>query len=125
SLIAAEVSAVYRQNVLRAVRKVAADCGFATPADFDREAVEHWLAARLEGGMSARSRNYYRESLVAFANWCVQSGRLAGHDLDRVPKADQKADPRRQRRALTEGELTRLLAVAVVRPLTDARTIRR
>src|SRR5207248_10109553 len=87
--------------------------------------VEHWLAGRVEDGMSARSRNYYRESLVAFANWCEQTGRLAGHDLDRVPKADQRADPRRQRRALTEGELTRLLAVAVVRPLTDTRTIRR
>ena len=75
--------------------------------------------------MSARSRNYYRESLVAFANWCVQTGRLLGHDLNRIPKADQKADPRRQRRALTEDELKRLLVVAVTRPLTDARTVRR
>lgn len=37
SLIAAEVSDVYRANVLRAVRRVAKDCGFGTPADFDRE----------------------------------------------------------------------------------------
>src|SRR5262249_22886400 len=125
SLVAAEVSKVYRANVLRAVRRVAADCGFATPADFDREAVENWLAAPIGEDMSARSRNYYRESLVAFANWCVENGRLKEHDLDRVPKADQKADPRRQRRALTEDELTRLLAVAVLRPLTDARTVRR
>ncbi|MDB5310437.1 MAG: hypothetical protein JWO38_4639, partial [Gemmataceae bacterium] len=125
SLVAAEVSDVYRANVLRAGRKVSADCGFLTPADFNREAVENWLAARIGDGMSARSRNYYRESLVAFANWCVQTGRLTGHDLDRVPKADQKSDPRRQRRALTEDELTRVLAVAVVRPLTDARMVRR
>jgi integrase len=125
SLVAAEVCDVYRANALRAVRRVAADCKFLTPADLDREAVGNWLAARIGEGMSARSRNYYRESLIAFANWCVQSGRLAGHDLGRVPKADQKADPRRQRRALTEDELTRLLAVAVVRPLTDARTVRR
>ncbi|HJZ57475.1 MAG TPA: site-specific integrase [Gemmataceae bacterium] len=125
SLVAAEVSRVYRANVLRAVRRVAADCGFASPADFDREAVENWLAARIGEDMSARSRNYYRESLVAFANWCVENGRLKEHDLDRVPKADQKADPRRQRRSLTEDELTRLLAVAVIRPLIDARTVRR
>jgi integrase len=127
SLIAAEVSGSYRANVLRAVRRVAKDCGFKTPADFNREAVEKWLAARITGKekMSARSRNYYRESLVAFANWCVQTGRLLGHELNRIPKADQKADPKRQRRALTEDELRRLLAVASTRPLTDTGTVRR
>jgi integrase len=127
SLIAAEVSEMYRANVLRAVLRVAKDCAFKTPADLNREAVERWLAARITGEekMSARSRNYYRESLVAFANWCIQTGRLLGHDLDRIPKADQKADPRRQRRALTEDELKRLLVVAVTRPLLEHRTIRR
>jgi hypothetical protein len=75
--------------------------------------------------LSARSRNYYRQSLITFANWCVQTSRLGGHKLDRVPKAHERTDPRRQRRALTEEELRRLLAVAVVRPLTDARTVRR
>ncbi|VTR92837.1 integrase-recombinase protein : Uncultured bacterium genome assembly Metasoil_fosmids_resub OS=uncultured bacterium PE=4 SV=1: Phage_integrase [Gemmata massiliana] len=125
SPIAAEVSDTYRANVLRAVRCVSKDCGFATPTDFDREAVENWMAARIEDGMSARSRNYYRESLVAFANWCVGTERLVGHDLNRVPKADQKSDPRRQRRSLTEDELKRLLAVATVCPLTDTQTIRR
>ncbi len=125
SLVAAEVSDVYRANVLRAVRKVSAESGITTAGDLSRELVENWLAARIGEGMSARSRNYYRESLVAFANWCVQTSRLKGHDLDRVPKADQKSDPRRQRRSLVEDELTRLLAIAVIRPLTDARTIRR
>src|SRR5262249_31116584 len=66
----------------------------------------------LQHVLGARTRNYYRESLVAFANWCVESGRLVGHDLARIPKADAKADPRRQRRALTEDELKRLVAVA-------------
>ena len=44
SLIAAGVSEVYRGNVLRAVRRQAKDCGFFTPADLDREAIEKWLA---------------------------------------------------------------------------------
>jgi len=34
-----------------------------------------------------------------------------------VPTADEKADSRRQRRALTEDELRRLLTVAQWRPL--------
>ena len=125
SLVAAEVSETYRENVLRAVRRIAADCGFVALADIDRESVERWLAERIRDDMSARTRNYYRESLVAFANWCRDSGRIADHDLDRLPKADQKADPRRRRRALTEDELKRILAVAALRPLTEARTVRR
>ena len=127
SMVASEVSEVYRENVLRAVRRVANDCEFATPAHFNREAIENWLAARMSGqeDMSARSRNYYRQSVVTFANWCVETGRLMGHDLIRLPKADEKSDPRRQRRALTEDELKRLLGMAAIRPLTDARTVRR
>ncbi len=125
SLIAADTSPVYRANLRSAVVRVAADCGFVTLADVSRETVERWLAARVGEKMSARSRNHYRESLVSFANWCQQVGRLREHDLHRIPKADQKADPRRKRRALTEDELTRLLSVARTRPLTDARLVRR
>jgi hypothetical protein len=125
SLIAADTSPVYRANLRRAVLRVAAECGFATLADLSREAMERWLAARVAEKMSARTRNYYRESLVAFANWCREMGRLRDHDLHRLPKADEKADPRRPRRALTEGELTRLLAVAQARPLAEARTVLR
>ena len=125
SLVAAGVSDVYRANVLRAVRRVARECEFSTLASVSREAVEQWLADRIADGMGARSRNYYRESLIAFANWCVDNGRLREHDFDRLPKADAKADPKRQRRALTEDELTRVLVVASARPVIDARTVRR
>jgi hypothetical protein len=116
---------VERANLRRAVLRVAAECGFATLADLSREGVERWLSAQVVEKMSARTRNYYRESLVAFANWCQEMGRLREHDLHRIPKADEKADPRRPLRALTEDELTRLLAVAQVRPLAEARTVRR
>jgi integrase len=127
SLIASEVSESYRANVLRAVRRVAGECGFATLTDFERESVEGWLAARLgdQPPLSARSRNYYRESVIAFLNWAVAGKRLMSHDLDRLPKADVKSDPRRKRRSLTQAELVRLLAVASERPLNDARTVRR
>jgi integrase len=42
-----------------------------------------------------------------------------------VPKANEAADPRRRRRAMTEDELSRLLEVARRRPLLDALTVRR
>ena len=123
--IAAGTTPGYRANLRQAVERVAEDCEFVSLADIARGPVERWLAARVGDGMSARTRNYYRESLVAFANWCVEGGRLRTHDLNRLPKADKKADPRRQRRALTEDELARLLVVVAARPLAEARTIRR
>jgi len=71
-------------------------------------------------GRKGRTRNYYRESVVLFANWWRENGQLREHDLARLPKAD----PVRPRRALTEDEFLRLLAVARTRPLDDARTVR-
>ena len=74
--------------------------------------------------MSARSRNAYRNAMVTFGNWCIANQRLAVNPFAAVPKANEKADPRRQRRAMTEAELEKLLAVARARPLLDALTVR-
>ena len=58
-------------------------------------------------------------------NWCVETKRLSKHDLARIAKADERSDPRRKRRSLTEQELVQLLEVARKRPLIEARTVRR
>ena len=81
--------------------------------------------ARTPEGMSARTRNAYRNALASFCNWCVETNRLAVNPFDAVPKANEKADPRRQRRAMTEPELVKLLAVARERPLLEALTVRK
>ena len=125
ALTAAEVGDTYHANALRAVRRLTKELGFQTLRDIRREKVENWLAAAIVEEMGARTRNYYRDAIVRFANWLRESGRIAAHDLNRLPKADERSDPRRQRRALTEEEIARLLAVALTRPLDDARTVRR
>jgi integrase len=99
--------------------RLSEECGFSTLSELSREAFERWLAQRGPEGMSARTRNAYRENLVAFCNWCVDSGRLVGNPFAAVAKANVKADPRRQRRAMTEEELRRLLDAARRRPLRD------
>jgi integrase len=126
-LLGAGVSCVYRKNALAAVRRVTNDCQFVRVADVQRGPLEDWLAARLADRMSARSRNAYRAAIVAFCNWCVGADppRMTANPLTGLPKANEKADPRRRRRAMTEEELTRLLAVARARPLRDVRTVRR
>jgi integrase len=115
----------HRSERGRQLRRLAADCSFATLPDLRRESLERWLNARAEAGMGARTRNSYLCSALAFCNWCVETSRLAANPFDAVPKANEKADPRRQRRAMVEPELVKLLAVAKERPLLEALTVRK
>ncbi len=119
------VTKIHREDTGRYLRRLAADCAFGTLGDLRREALERWLAARTPEGMSARTRNAYRNAMASFCNWCVQTTRLAVNPFDAVPKANEKADPRRQRRAMTESELVKLLVVARERPLLEALTVRK
>ncbi len=125
SLIANEVSDTYRANARRALQRLIDELDFKTLADFRRDKIEPWLSQAIAEEMSARTRNYYRDAGARFLYWCMDNGRVLGHDLNKLPKADERADPKRRRRALTEAELNRLLDVAQARPLKEARTIRR
>ncbi len=125
SLAAAAVTGAYRANALRAVRRLVAESGVGAVRDLRRDRLERWLGDAVAAGMGARTRNYYRGAVVRFANWLRDSGRLAAHDLHRLPKADEHADPKRKRRAMTEAEFGRLLSAAARRPLDDAHTVRR
>jgi integrase len=83
------------------------------------------LTVQAEDGIGAARRNKIRGTWVSLCNWAVRTGRLLTNPLATVAKADEAADVRRQRRALTEDELLRLLAVARQRPLLDNATVRR
>jgi len=115
------VVALRVSNTLAQLRQVAADCRFSTLADMEAGKLERWLLDRQAGGMSAGTRNQYRAAWVTFGNWCIAARppRLLSNPFAKVPKADEKADPRRKRRALTEDELRRLLDVARRRPLAE------
>ena len=124
SLRANEVGDTYRANAMRYLRRLADECGFTKLADLQREALEGWLTRQATAlpnkrSMSARSRNAHRDALVTFCNWCVENRRLIVNPVQRVPKANEKLDPRRQRRALTGAELSKLLIVARLRPLAE------
>jgi hypothetical protein len=124
-LQAKDACETHRTYTGRYLRRIAAECSFATLADLRRGALERWLAAQAAEGAAAKTRNTYRGALVAFCNWCVSTNRLATNPFRGIPKANEKADRRRQRRAMDEPELLRLLDVARQRPLLDALTVRR
>jgi integrase len=118
-------SACYRENADRYLRRLAADCRWARLSDMRRSDLERWLADQARSDRGARSRNAFRETAIAFCNWCVRDGRLTVNPFDKLPKANTDADQRRRRRALTEEEIGRLLEVARNRPVLEAQTVRR
>ena len=125
SLHAKQVSDSYRASTLRYLRRLANECGFGRLGDIQRDSLERWLIPQSEikangrAKMSARSRNVHRNALVGFCNWCVENQRLTSNPVNIVPKANERADIRRQRRAMTEVELENLLVVARWRPLAE------
>jgi len=127
SLEASGASERYVRESRRILDAVLVGCEFHTLADLDREALERWLNRRRTENASARTRNTDRATLNAFANWCAEPsiGRIVSNPFKGVSKADEKADPRRRRRAMTEAELVRLLDVARRRPLLNAMTVHR
>ena len=113
------LNAVRVRNTEARLNRLAAECGFVRLNDLAAEPLERWLVAQKTEGMGPGTRNEYRTELVGFANWCIRTGRLISNPFLTVAKALAKADRRRQRRAMTEAELMRLLTVARFRPLAE------
>ncbi len=113
------------KQVQTRLRRVAESCGFKRLPDLDGSALERWLVEQQHAGMAPGTRNGYRESWIAFGTWCVVTKRLVENPFAKVPRADARGDVRRQRRALTEDEIVRLLEAARRRPLVEAMTVRR
>jgi integrase len=109
----------------QAIARVANDCGFRRLRDIERAKVERWLLKQAQLKMSARTRNTYRIALVAFGNWCVREARLLNNPFAGLPRANEAADRRRERRALTMEEIGKLLKAAEERPLYERMLITR
>jgi len=116
----------------RRVARVATDRGVKRLRDFTAATVERWLTDQTDQNMSAGTRKRGRlPAGVRHVHQLVRpppnAGRLTPphNPLLAVAAVDQRADTRRQRRALTEEELARLLDAAQRRPLADAMTVRR
>src|SRR5688572_18901041 len=61
SLAVAEVSAVYRANAGRAIRRVRDELGLETLRDLRRDKVEPWFAKAVADEMGAANRNHFRQ----------------------------------------------------------------
>lgn len=99
-------STSYRNSCRVITSKLAREIGWTRLIDLTYEAFDKWIR---DTGKAARSRNAYREVLVAFCSWCCETHRLTSNPFLAFPVANVDADPRRPRRAFTDAELGRLL----------------
>jgi integrase len=129
------VSKTHVDNVRRGLGDITEACGFKTLRDLDRQKVLDWASeslrrpdetitkkdgtVRIRKAPGPRTINAKLIALTAFGNWLVESGRLIENPFDRLKKLDESDDVRRRRRAMTAGELGRLLRIARLRPLAE------
>ena len=102
---ASGVSARHLADLERIGNRMFRECSIGTLRDVRPEAVELWLANQQAKKMSARTRNIHLQTLRGFCKWSTETARLASNPLARIVKANEQADRRRQRRAMTEAEL--------------------
>lgn len=102
-------------EVKKRLERIAEECRFARIGDLNRAAFERWLVRHAGEGMSARTRNVYRATARAFGGWLVKAERVATNPFANVAPAE--GETKRNRRALTEDELGRLIEAARTRPL--------
>ncbi|MCA9198890.1 MAG: hypothetical protein KDA87_15185, partial [Planctomycetales bacterium] len=95
------------------------ECDIKRLSDITHDRIERWLSTEAKAGKSPRTRNSYLQAVQGFCNWCVDTNRQVANPVAKVSKADERSAKRRQRRALTEDEIGRLLFVAKHRPLAE------
>lgn len=86
------------------------DCSWRYLRDIKADGFETWRKAKLET-LSRPTINQYLQYFSAFLNWLVDHERLIKNPLVKVRKAQEADDHRFTRRAYTEAEISRLLAV--------------
>ena len=125
SMVSKERDDTHCKTTLRYLERMADACGWIYLKDINRDSVEKWQSGQVRTGTSARTRNGFHTALVSFLNWCVEGHRITVNPIVGVPKANETTDRRRQRRALNEDQIRRLLDTTRRRPLEEAMTIRR
>lgn len=78
-------------------------------ADLTPTAVAVAITTLKGEGLSARAINAHVTALKAFSRWLRVDGRTPDHALESLCKRNEKADPRRRRRALSPDEARRLI----------------
>ena len=128
------VSASHLDNVKRQLNRLIKDLKVDRLSHIDRSGVEAWIKRKTTEPtdrkdkkkarvLSARTIAMHIGSLTAFLNWAVRTSRIVASPLAGMGRGNLAVDTVKNRRAMTEDELIRVLDVARRRPLESALTI--
>ncbi len=116
SLLAKGNTTRYAQQTIRRIRTVFNNCGFTFWSDIQPSRVQQGISDLRKGpkAISAKTANYYLQSVKTFCRWMVQD-RRAGENLVEHLKP-LKVTSQVKRRALEVEEIRRLLEVTETQP---------
>ncbi len=97
--------------VRKRLAKLADACGWMFYTDITPSSFTNWRA-RNASTMAAKTSNEYLACIRAFIAWAIRHDRMATDTLAHIGKVEQRGNEKRIRRALSDAEITRLLAVA-------------
>ena len=100
---------VYCDNSRRFLERIVKECGWNRLSDITPDSIVNWRNS-LE--RSAKTKNAYLTAARVFCNWIVQHGRMAQNPLVHVVGVEERGHETRQRRALSDDEIIRLLNVS-------------
>ncbi|MHC4661722.1 MAG: tyrosine-type recombinase/integrase [Planctomycetota bacterium] len=97
------------------VRRIVESCSFRQWSEIKAGKVEEWLAESRRNSkspMSVSTSNNYLRNIKAFCNWMVRSGKANENPVQYIQTLNSKVDVRHERRALSPGEIVRLIRAA-------------
>jgi len=92
------------------VRTLAKDCGWKTVRDITADSYQQWRQRQKK--LSAKTLNDYLEAARCFFGWLEKKGFVVGNPLRTVEKVQIAGSETRHRRAFTDDEIKKLLAIA-------------
>ncbi len=100
----------YLANLQFRVSALIEDCAWKLPKDVSADSFQRWRQSHQ--GLSAKTVNDYLEAARCLFNWMVKHGRAGSSPLAAVEKVGTVGRETRERRAFSDDEVKRLLAVA-------------
>jgi integrase len=99
----------YAKDVTQRVERLVKECSWRFPSDVTANSFVAWRARQQKS--SPKTLNEYLNSVCALLNWMTKQGRISENPLKAVTHADVRGK-QKKRRAFTDEELNKLLAVA-------------
>jgi integrase len=102
----------YIYELKNRVRRLIRECGWTVLRDITADSFQGWRAKQT---LSPKTLNEYLGSISSLLNWMEKHERIARNPLQHVQKVQANGKQVRPRRAFTDDEMKRLLAIAGVR----------